>query len=96
MKYINGKKAKDLIEKKSALLVDTRNPVDFRNGSLPNAVNLPLRNLMNTLMEYRGSKTPIIIFGDENDNTLTVAANYADNLRVELYALKSMSDWNKN
>jgi len=96
MQYINGKKAHKLVDEKSALLVDTRSPVEFRNGTLPGAVNLPMRNLMNTLMEYRESKTPIIIFGDDEDGTLSMAVTYAENLRVKLFVLKNMNDWNKS
>jgi len=95
MQYVNGKKAHKLVDEKDAMLVDTRSPIEFRNGTLPGAVNLPMRNLMNTLMEHRESKTPIIIFGDNEDSTLSMAVTYAENLRVKLFVLKNMDDWTK-
>lgn len=81
---IDGKKAKKLIEK-GAVLVDVRNPVAFRDGSLPGAINLSLRQL-STLLKYPKTTT-IIVFGDQNDedNTLKSSITY-----INLYGFQNV------
>ncbi len=95
MQYISGKRARSLVEHKRAILVDTRGPVEFRNGSLPSARNLPLRNLINELllMKSKGKVGTLIIFGSENDNVLSIASTYSEEMGFTVYALKSMNDW---
>lgn len=95
MQYVDGKRARMLVENKSALLVDTRTPVEFRDGSLPGAKNLPSRNLMNEIvrMGTQQKKVPIVLFGSPGDNTIEAAVRYAENLNVKVYVLKEMTDW---
>lgn len=93
-KNIGKKRAQELINK-GALLVDVRNPVAFRNGSLPDAINLPLRSI-STLRKYP-SNTKIIFFGEaDDDKDLELAANYAWQMGfVNLFSLGSIDNWNK-
>jgi rhodanese-related sulfurtransferase len=59
-------RAKALIEQ-GALLIDLRSPVDFRNGSLPGAKNVILRNLQGELKSVNRT-TPIIVFARDDDS----------------------------
>jgi 3-mercaptopyruvate sulfurtransferase SseA len=62
---------------KGALLVDMRSPIDFRNGSVDGAVNLPLKNFLNKITGLN-KKTKIIVFGDtKNDIDIITGINYA-------------------
>jgi rhodanese-related sulfurtransferase len=71
---ITGKKAQSLVSK-GAVLVDVRDPVAFRDGTLPNAVNMSLRQL-SQLQKYPKT-TAVVVFGDKNDPaTLNSALNY--------------------
>lgn len=44
-----------------SFLVDVRTPEEFLNGSVPNAVNIPLSELPNRLDEFSGKST-IVVF----------------------------------
>lgn len=82
MKLINKKRVFDLVEK-GALLVDMRSPVDFRDGSIPKAVNLPLKNFLNKITGIQ-RKQKIIIFGKSiSDQDIKSACNYAEQLGFE-------------
>lgn len=93
-KRIGGKKAQQLVEK-GALLVDVRDPVSFRDGSLPGAVNLSLRQLSSLIREPKTRK--LIFFGEaENDDTLNAAINYAYQFGfTEVFTLGSKDSWTK-
>jgi len=56
-------------------LIDVRSPVDFRDGHLPNAVNMTLRQL--TILQSMQKDTPFVICGNEADaSTVRSAINY--------------------
>lgn len=68
------------LRERNALIADIRSPEYFRNGSIKGAVNLPYRNLINTLLKT-DKKTPVIIMGgDFEANDMRSAANYAEQL----------------
>lgn len=71
---INVQKAQKLIKEKNGILVDVRDPVAFRDGTMEGAVNLSLRQL-STLQRYQRS-TPIILYGESDDTAVATAANY--------------------
>lgn len=79
MKRISKNKAVELV-KRGALLVDMRSPVSFRDGHVPGAVNLPLRNFVNRIMPM-DKKTKIIIYSDTvADDVLRQGNTYANGL----------------
>ncbi len=90
MQFINKEKVKNLLEKKNALLVDMRTPVQFRDNPIPGAINLPLRNLSNYLIlltaKDKERKTPIILFGTTtNDRDLELGVIYSEDLGFTTY-----------
>lgn len=91
---IAGKKARSLIDK-GAVLVDVRNPVAFRDGTLPGAQNLSLRQL-SQLLKYP-KNTSLILFGeDEDDPTLKSALNYISQYGFSnVYSLGTKDNWEK-
>lgn len=84
------KASKNTIERlvsKGALLVDMRSPIEFRDGSIPGAVNLPLKNFLNKILGM-DRKTKIIIFGKTiDDPDLIQGFNYSNQLGfTDVYA----------
>lgn len=45
-----------------ARLIDVRTPAEFRNGSYPGAVNIPLASLLARMHELEPKSTPIVLF----------------------------------
>ena len=93
MQMIDGKKTKRLIEK-GALLFDVRDPVSFRDGTLPGAINLTLRQV-STLMKH-DRKVPLIFFGNNNEDVnLRSILGYASQMGfLNIYSLGSINNWN--
>ena len=58
-----------------ALLIDMRTPVEYRNGSVDGAVNLPLRNLLNKISPMNRDTKLILFSNIESD--VDVAVKYA-------------------
>lgn len=80
-KPIKKQQVETLVEK-GALLIDVRDPVAFRDGTLKNAINLPLVN-MSQLMT-RDKNTKLIFFGKhKSDNDVRLAMSYAVQLKFE-------------
>lgn len=91
---VTGKKAKSLIDK-GAVLVDVRNPVAFRDGTLPGAINLSLRQL--SQLSNKPKNTPIVLFGESDDDpTLKSAINYVNLYGFDkVYSLGTKENWEK-
>ena len=58
---ISGTKARELIEKHNALLIDVRNPPEFASGSAPGAENVPVDAIAH-LAKAHNPDTHIILF----------------------------------
>ena len=83
-KFANKEQVKRLLEG-GAMLVDMRSPVAYRNGSINGAVNLPLRNFLNTLSGLNRD-TKLIVFGDSNEDAdVNTGINYAAQLGFNIY-----------
>lgn len=91
---ISGKKAQKLVEQ-GAVLIDVRNPVAFRDGSLPGAVNLSLRQIPQ--VQKHPKTTTFVLFGEsETDDTLKAAINYINLYGyTKVFSLGSIDNWNK-
>lgn len=91
---IIGKKAQSLVEK-GAKLIDVRNPVAFRDGTIPGAQNVSLRQV-STLFKLP-KNTKIIFFGDTNeDDNLKSVINYMVQAGFDqVYSLGAKDNWNK-
>lgn len=91
---IGGRRAQKLVER-GALLIDVRSPVSFRDGSIPGAINMSIRQVSSLSKEPKTRK--IIFFGEsDNDDTLKVIINYAFQYGfTNIYSLGSMENWNK-
>lgn len=91
MKKIS-KKALESAVKKGAFLVDMRSPVDYRDGTISGAVNLPLRNFLNKIIGM-DRKTRIVIFSKTGrDVELSQAYNYAEQLGFENISVSSYEE----
>lgn len=76
MKTITLERAQTLRTTKQAMLVDARSPVQYRNGTIDGAVNLPMRNFVNEIMK-KPKSTTIVLYGDDISELRTMA-NYAE------------------
>ena len=92
--YINSKRAQSLMSNKNAKMFDMRSPIDFRNGSLPTAENLSLRNLTGKIGQFE-RKVPLIFFGTNKDDAEVRAAyNYATQMGFSnVFVLDDMNNW---
>jgi len=90
---IDSTKAKKLMEKKNAKLIDVRSAIDFSKGSIPNAVNMPIRNVSQLLKIQKN--IPLIFVGlSDDDKDMIQAENYALQMGfTEVYNLGSLSNW---
>lgn len=79
MKKVNKKRALSLVSK-GAMLVDMRSPVDFRDGSIPGAQNLPLKNFLNKIVGMNRKQKFVLFARDIDDNDMKNAVNYAEQL----------------
>lgn len=82
MRRISKKRVISMVDK-GAILVDMRSPVEFRDGSVPKAINLPLRNFVNKIMGMERSQKIIIFSNSMKDSDLRSACNYAEQLGFE-------------
>ena len=91
---LTGRRAKVLVSR-GALLFDTRDPVDFRNGTIAGAVNLHLRQVP-ALTKYPRN-TDMVFFGSApDDDTLKTVVNYVIQYGfTNVYILNSLDDWGK-
>ena len=89
---IDSNRAQQLIAK-GAVLFDVRDPVSFRDGTLPSAVNLTLRQVA-TVVKY-DKKTTLIFFGLSNDDpNLKAILNYVAQMGfTKLYSLGNINNW---
>lgn len=96
MPKISQKRAKILLEKKNVKLIDVRSPVDFARGTIPGAVNIPIRNISQLMRESR--TRPLIFFGDDDhDFNIKQAENYAIQMGfLEIYTLGSLKNWTED
>lgn len=91
---ITGRRAQKLVEK-GAMLIDVRSPVSYRDGSIPGAINMSIRQL--SLLTREPKNKNLIFFGEsENDDTLKAAINYAFQYGfMNIYSLGTKENWNK-
>ncbi|MGO9411831.1 MAG: rhodanese-like domain-containing protein [Spirochaetia bacterium] len=47
---------------KGARIIDVRTPAEFRDGSYPGAINIPLASLMARMNELEPKDAPIVLF----------------------------------
>ncbi len=57
----NVKELKSLMADRQALLVDVREPSEYRSGHIPSAINIPLRTLAQNLSKIPGDR-PVILY----------------------------------
>lgn len=78
MKRINKEKM-EALRAKGALLADMRSPVSYRDGHVDGAVNLPLRNFTNAIMQIADKNKSIVMYADSVDDLdLTQGVKYAE------------------
>lgn len=90
---IGGKKAHKLIDKGNTILLDMRDAVAFRDGSIPGAINIPLRRISEVLKYPKTSN--IIIFGEGyDDENVKAAINYVYQLGyINVFSLGDKFQW---
>ena len=82
MKFANKTRVKTLMDK-GAVLIDLRTPVDFRNGTIDGAKNLPLKNFLNSFLKFDKTKPIVLIVNFVDDDDLKTVNTYADQLGYE-------------
>ena len=82
MKFANKQKVETLVGK-GAALIDLRTPVDFRDGTIGSAINLPYRNFINSLLKFDKTKTMVIIVDSVDSPDLKSVDTFLNNLSFE-------------
>lgn len=80
MKKIAKKKLEQLQTKSNVLIADMRSPVNFRDGHVAGAVNLPLRNFVNKIMGLPRDHIVIGYASSFDDVDLVQGMNYAEQM----------------
>jgi rhodanese-related sulfurtransferase len=57
----NVEKLKNLLKNSQTLLVDVREPSEYRSGHIPNAINIPLRTLSHNLEQIPRDR-PVVLY----------------------------------
>ena len=52
----------DLLKKENTIVVDVRNPWEFDEGHLKNAVNIPLTEIPGRIDEFKKLNGPVILY----------------------------------
>ncbi len=91
-KKINNNYAGKLIAK-GAILIDVRDPVSFRDGTLPGAINITTCNVSRLMTWDKNSK--LIFFGNSSqDSDLKTVLKYAHQLRFNnIFYLDDITDF---
>lgn len=83
MKKIDKKKFLKLLEKKNVIIADMRSPLNFRDGHIESAINLPLRNFTNKIMGLPRDHHIVAYSSSFEDSELLQGMNYAIQLGFE-------------
>lgn len=59
---ISASKLNEALAEKAPVMVDVREPADFAEGTIPGAINIPIRDLMKNLDKLPEQDDPIVIF----------------------------------
>jgi len=91
---IDKKKAQNLVSK-GAMLIDVRDAVAYRDGTIPGAVHMPLRRISELIKHPKS--TCVILFGVSNDDeNLVAAVNYVRQFGFDkVYSLGAKDNWSK-
>jgi rhodanese-related sulfurtransferase len=57
-----------LVNEKGFAVIDTRSPVEYRDGTIFDAPNAPLRNFMATFVPTVRSNKKVVLIGSAKDN----------------------------
>lgn len=91
-KHTSIPNVRELVER-GALLVDVRTPLEFSEGHLPGALNIPVEELESRLAELGDGRKGIVLYCRSGRRS----ANAARELRArgyrEVYDLGAMSNW---
>lgn len=80
-----------LVQKDGYSVIDTRSPVEYRNGTIFNAPNAPLRNFMTTFIPMARNNSKIVLVGSPDDEAAFKACiryaeqNASDNTKIRYY-----------
>lgn len=93
MKKINKNRFQQIVAKnKDHFLVDMRSPVNYRDGHINGAVNLPLRNFINKIMGMPRDTVIVAYSTSFDDVDLTQGMNYAQQLGFTKLYVAEYSD----
>ena len=91
---INHKTLTRLVNKRNAVIVDIRKPVDFKKGHIPNAINLPADQIQNHIKKLN-RRCPVILVDRTGVASRTVA-RLLRGVGFEVYVLElGILGWQK-
>lgn len=91
---IDHKMLTRLVNKRNAVVIDVRKPVDFKKGHIPNAVNIPADQIQNHIKKL-SKRTPIVLVDRTGVASRTVA-RLLRGVGFEVYVLEfGILGWQK-
>lgn len=92
MNKIGLSKAKKLLEKKG-VLVDVRSPVDYRSLSIPQSINLPLRNVSRLPSLLKKDQPVIVVHDSITTKDAEMFEKYAGQMGFNVYVFGDIKFW---
>lgn len=93
MKMISVSKTKDLLAVNGAMIFDVRDPVSFRDVSIPGSINITLRQI-STLVKYPKTTTMIFVGSPTDESTVSSAMGYVQQLGfTKVFSLGNIENW---
>lgn len=92
---VSGAKAKKLVAS-GAILIDARDAISFRDGTIAGAINLPLYRVAEMMRHDR--RVSFVVFGDgpQDENALQITKYLSVYGFSNVYLLDSKVDWDKS
>ena len=78
-----------LLNNDDVVILDVRNPGEFRNGHIPDAINIPLNDIQGRLAEINSYRNKIVIVYSASGGRSSVALDFLTKSSFkEIYNLK--------
>ena len=93
-KTINKEQALELIENKSAILIDVRTTLEYQQGHINGAKSYPVTTILNEIGDDYDKDTYLIIYCKSGNRSKTAVLGLMELGYVNVYDLGSINNWN--
>lgn len=90
---IDASEAKNQININQAVLIDVRSELEFNQGHIEGAINIPLDNLTTDITSRIETKTPVIVYCQSGNRSKTAAEKLVEYGYKDVFNLGSIDNW---